>query len=180
MRISQRGGSRFALLLIFGTFAGFAALTALFWSQVWWGNRLDDEELAAYLDPSADTKQQKHAVEELSHRFEERTPGVDRWAGDLVELSRTSHPTVRASCAWVMQYDATRPEFRARLLEMVQSAGPMVQRNAATSLAAAGDPGGRAVLRGGHRVTGVPTATFDRPTPSPPDDPRPRSSRHAD
>jgi acetyl/propionyl-CoA carboxylase alpha subunit len=132
--------------LIGAVVLGTIALTWLVWHQTWFGTRLDDDELIASMAPSATARQTQHGIEEITHRL--GRPGADRWAKVLVEASRRAEDPVRVSAAWAMQYDAGREEFVVRLREMVASdASVLVRRNAATSLASAGDASGRAVLR---------------------------------
>lgn len=132
--------------LIGGVVLGTIALTWLVWHQTWFGARLSDDDLIASMAPSASARSAQHGIEEITHRL--GRPGADRWAKLLVETSRRAEDPVRVSAAWAMQYDAGREEFVARLKEMVASdASVLVRRNAATSLAKAGDASGRAVLR---------------------------------
>lgn len=151
MRSAPRSGrgavSRGALILI-----GLVVASGIVLGLFWWGTTflrgLDDSELADALRADASPREVQHAIEELSRRFQEGRPGMDRWAEDLVRASRRSEEPVRISAAWCMQFDAARDAFRDRLHELVaEDPSPMVRRNAATSLAKSGDAVGLPVLR---------------------------------
>jgi len=134
------------VLLIGAVVLGTIALTWLVWHQTWFGTRLSDDDLIAAMAPGSSARDAQHGVEEITHRL--GRPGADRWAKLLVETSRRAEDPVRVSAAWAMQYDAGREEFVARLREMVGGdASELVRRNAATSLALAGDASARPVLR---------------------------------
>lgn len=133
-----------------GLIVGLLLVSWVFWSQISWNTRLDDAELEAYLVVGARTRDQKHALEELSKRFDAGAPGLDHWAEQVVTLSRSDglDPSVQATIAWLMQYDAPRAAFRERLAELVEPRWPeLVRRNAATSLAKARDERALPVLR---------------------------------
>jgi len=90
----------------------------------------------------------QHGVEEITRRFDERRVGMDRWAAALVAASKRPEDPVRNVAAWGMGFDAGRAEFVARLRELAASdSSVLVRRNAACSLANAGDASGRASLR---------------------------------
>lgn len=129
--------------------AGTLVVTFVFWRQVSFGRRLDDEALSIRLAADASTRETQHALHEIALRFEEGSPGMDRWAAALVEVSRRPAPVLRRTAAWAMGDAADRPEVAARLREVV-SGDPdeATRRNAACSLARVGDSAGRPVLRG--------------------------------
>jgi hypothetical protein len=145
-RTARGAFTKGALILI-----AFAAACVLVPGLFWWGTTftrsLDDAELVESLRDDASSRQVQHAVEELSRRFVEGRPGMDRWAEDLVRVSRRPEEAVRISAAWCMQFDPERDVFVARLREMVGDPSPMVRRNAATSLARSGDPAALPVVR---------------------------------
>ena len=127
---------------VVGLIVGLVIVSWVFWSQISWNTRLSDDELQAYLVAGARTRDQKHALEELSKRFDAGDPGLDHWADRVVELSRSDglDPSVQATIAWLMHYGAERDAFRERLVELVDpKLAPMIRRNAATSLAKCGD-----------------------------------------
>lgn len=118
------------------------------WHQTWFGARLGDAELLEVMAPESSSREAQHGIEEITRRFDEGRPGMDRWAAALVEVSRRADDPVRVSAAWAMQFDAGREEFVLRLREMVVGdESELVRRNAAGSLAKAGDPASRPVLR---------------------------------
>lgn len=125
---------------------GTIALTWLVWHQTWFGAELDDDALIAAMAPESSARDVQHGIEQITRRL--NRPGADRWAALLVEASRRSEEPVRGAAAWAMQEDAGRPEFVARLREMVaEDPSPLVRRNAAGALALARDPAARPVLR---------------------------------
>lgn len=128
--------------------AGTIGLTWLVWYQTWFGARLTDDGLTASMAASAKPRDVQHGIEEITRRFDERRPGMDRWAKALVEASRREEEPVRISAAWAMFFDPGRAEFVARLGELVASdPSVLVRRNAATSLAKSGEAAARPVLR---------------------------------
>ena len=147
---SRREGSplRKGVYLIVAVVLSTIALTWLVWHQTWFGARLDDSELIEAMSPASSAREAQHGIEEITRRFDEGRPGMDRWATALVEVSRRADDPVRVSAAWAMQFDAGREEFVVRLHELIAGdASMLVRRNAAGSLAKAGDPAGRPVLR---------------------------------
>jgi hypothetical protein len=134
--------------IFFGLVAGSALVTWLFWRGVTFSARLSDDDLEAALSPAASVRQAEHGLEEVTRRHDENRPGMDRWARHVVEASRRAEIPVRRVAAWSMQWDVARPEYGARLREMIASdPDPTVRRNAAVSLARARDPAARPVLR---------------------------------
>ncbi len=143
----RRGGVRGPLLLL-----AFAAACVLVPGLFWWGttfaSRLDDAELTENLRTDASPRAVQHAIHELSVRFEEGRPGMDRFAPGLVGASRRAEDAVRVAAAWCMQFDARRPEFTERLRELVaDDRSELVRRNAALALAKTGDGAALPVLR---------------------------------
>lgn len=134
--------------LIVAVAAGTAIVLWLFWHGTWFGARLDDDALIEAMAPAAKARDVQHGIEEITRRFDEDRVGMDRWAAALVDASRRSEDPVRIAAAWGMHFDAGRPEFVARLTELVETdASVLVRRNAASSLAKSGSGAGRAVLR---------------------------------
>lgn len=128
--------------------AGTIALTWFFWYRTWFGARLDDDALIAAMQPASPPRDVMHGINEITVRLETGGHGLDRWAGLLVDASRRAEDPVRNAAAWGMGADASRPEFVARLHELVTGdPSVLVRRNAACSLARAHDAAGRAVLR---------------------------------
>ena len=119
----------------------------LFFWGTWYGTRFTDAELDETLRPEAKLHDRLHAITEITRRLEEGAPGMDQWAGRLVDVSRSDDVEVRVASAWAMHYDPCRQGFSERLKEMIGDPSVLVRRNAATSLAAGGDDAGLAVLR---------------------------------
>lgn len=127
---------------------GTSALTWFVWYRTWFGARLDDDALIAAMQPTSPPRDVMHGINEITVRLETGGHGLDRWAALLVDASRRGEDPVRNAAVWAMGYDATRPEFEARLQELVAGdVSILVRRNAACSLARARDPVGREVLR---------------------------------
>ncbi len=128
----------------------------LFWWGTWFGKRLDDDALVERLSPDAKPRHVQHGISEIAMRLDEGRPGMQRWVDELVRASSRSEASVREAAAWAMQHDTARPEFAARLREMVtEDSSPIARRNAATSLSRFGDDTGLQVLRemlGNHGV----------------------------
>ena len=128
--------------------AASAGVTLLFWYQVTYSRRLDDDALLDALAPSSSVRQAEHGVEELTKRFEEHAPGMDRWVKLLIDASRRPEVPVRRTSAWAMQYGASRDDCASRLREMLATDTDVTaQRNAACALSRAGDVTALPVLR---------------------------------
>jgi hypothetical protein len=120
-----------ALLLV-----GSAVATFLFWRSISYRRPLDDEELAACLAPGASIRKAQHGISQLTDRWREGRPGMDRWTERLVAVSRRAEPQVRRAAAWAMQFAVRDPEAAARLRELAGTdPDEAVRRNAACSLA---------------------------------------------
>ncbi len=127
---------------------GSALVTWLFWHGITFSRRLDDAELIEALGEGAPIRSVEHGIEEVTRRFAERSPGMDRWAGLVVAASQRKEPPVRRAAAWGMQFGEGRGDFVARLRELAASdPDETTRRNAACSLAASRDAAGRSVLR---------------------------------
>lgn len=123
-------------------FLGVSALvTFLFWRSVSFGRRLDDGDLDLALAPDATARTALHGIVELTTRWTEGAPGMDRWAERLVAVSRRDEANVRRAAAWAMQWDVEDPGIAARLREIVATdADVCARRNAACSLSLSKDP----------------------------------------
>ena len=132
-------------LLLFGS----AAVTFLYWRQISFGRRIDDAELAADLSLDSSSRKAMHGLVELTERWRERSPGMDRWKERLLLVSRRPEANVRRSAAWAMQCDPVDPALNARLHELVASdPDDSARRNAACALSRAPDgAAARPVLR---------------------------------
>lgn len=121
----------------------------LFWQQTWFGTALSDEEIRKNLDAAAKPRKIQHALVQLSERLTESGPAaVAAWYHDVGRLAGHPTPEVRMTVAWLMGQDPTAAEFRDPLTRLLQDADPLVRRNAALSLVAFGESGGREEVRG--------------------------------
>ncbi len=143
----ERGALGRGAMLLFLVASCIVVVPGLFWWGTWFGNRLDDAELMERLGPDSKPRAVQHGIEEITRRFEEGRPGMDRWAGELVRVSASADVPVRVAAAWAMQFDPSREGFVTRLRVLLDDPDPLVRRNAATSLARSGDPAALPVLR---------------------------------
>jgi biotin carboxyl carrier protein len=121
--------------------AGSAVGTYVFWRGVSFGRRLDDAELSAFLEQGAPMRKAQHGITELTERWREGRPGMDRWTERLVVLSRRDEAPVRRAAAWAMQFAAKDPAVAARLREMTAGdPDATAARNAACALSLGTDP----------------------------------------
>ncbi len=115
----------------------------LFWWNTWFGRKLTDQQLNAYLH---DTKKPRHIQQALVQVGERITRGdttAKQWYPDLVRLSMDPVEQVRNTDAWVMGQDTSGGGFHEALLKMLTDPSPMARGNAALSLVRFGDASGR-------------------------------------
>ena len=116
------------------------AVTFFFWWEISFARRLDDSALDAALQADASPRKVQHGIVEITERYREGRPGMDRWAERLVGVSRRDERALRGAAAWAMQFAVADPAVDARLRELVTSDGDTtVRRNAACSLSLAKD-----------------------------------------
>jgi hypothetical protein len=115
----------------------------LFWWNTWFGRRLPDRQITAYLQDEKHPRHIQHALIQLGERMGHHDSAAARWYPELIHLA--SHPVeeVRNTDAWVMGQDTSGPAFHETLLKMLQDSSPMVRGNAALSLVRFGDASGR-------------------------------------
>ncbi|MCG3134146.1 MAG: hypothetical protein HMLKMBBP_01433 [Planctomycetes bacterium] len=140
-----------------GILLASALVTMIFWRQVTFSRRLGDDALETSLADGSTVRDAQHGLEEITRRFGEQAPGMDRWAARAVAASRRPEAPVRRAAAWAMQSAWTaqsrgdpaagRDDFRARLREMLADPDEAARRNASCSLAWAGGKEGLPVLR---------------------------------
>ena len=114
----------------------------LFWWNTWFGRRLSDQQLTAYLH---DTKKPRHiqqALVQVGERISHGDASARQWYPDLVRLSTDPVEEVRNTDAWVMGQDTTGADFHDTLLKMLDDSSQMVRGNAALSLVRFGDATG--------------------------------------
>jgi biotin carboxyl carrier protein len=115
----------------------------LFWWSTWFGRRLSDTQITAYLNDDKHPRHIQHALVQLGERMARQDAGAAHWYPDLLRLA--SHPVeeVRNTDAWVMGQDTSSAAFHETLSKMLQDSAPMVRGNAALSLVRFGDAAGR-------------------------------------
>ena len=115
----------------------------LFWWNTWFGRRLPDRQITAYLQDEKHPRHIQHALIQLGERMGHHDSAAARWYPELIRLA--SHPVeeVRNTDAWVMGQDTSGPAFHETLLKMLQDSSAMVRGNAALSLIRFGDASGR-------------------------------------
>ncbi len=129
----------FALLLVL--------LPFWFWYSTWFGRRLSDEQIEAYLDDASRPRRAQHALVQIGERISRGDESVRRWYPRVMALASSPVAELRQTAAWIMGQDPRHEGFRKTLAGMLGDASPMVRRNAALALAAFRDPAGRGELR---------------------------------
>jgi biotin carboxyl carrier protein len=129
----------FALLLV--------VLPFLFWYSTWFGRRLSDEQIEAYLHDAGRPRRAQHALVQIGERLSRGDESVRRWYPQVMALASSPVPELRQTAAWIMGQDPRYEAFRKTLVGMLADPSPMVRRNAALALAAFGDPAGRGELK---------------------------------
>src|SRR4051812_9723771 len=125
----------------------------IFWRGTWFGRPLSDRELAEYLHDESKPRHIQHGLVQVGERIARaRAAGIAAsqvaapWYPELLRLA--SHPVeeIRNTDAWIMGQDASRPEFHAALLKMLNDGSSNVRSNAALSLVSFGDASGHAQI----------------------------------
>ncbi|MGA7217438.1 MAG: HEAT repeat domain-containing protein, partial [Candidatus Sulfotelmatobacter sp.] len=140
------GMSRAQKLLFFLTAWLICLMPFLFWWNTWFGRKLSDQQLNAYLH---DTKKPRHiqqALVQVGERITRHDPIAKQWYPQLVQLASDPVEEVRNTDAWVMGQDTSGAGFHETLLKMLSDSSPMVRGNAALSLVRFGDAAGRAQI----------------------------------
>jgi biotin carboxyl carrier protein len=130
-------------LLFFVTAWLIVLMPFLFWWSTWFGRRLSDTQITAYLNDDKHPRHIQHALVQLGERMTHQDAAATRWYSQVLRLA--SHPVeeVRNTDAWVMGQDTSAAAFHETLLQMLQDSSPMVRGNAALSLVRFGDAAGR-------------------------------------
>jgi biotin carboxyl carrier protein len=115
----------------------------LFWWNTWFGRRLSDTQITAYLQDDKHPRHIQHALVQLGERMSHHDSAAAQWYPQLIRLSSHSVEEVRNTDAWVMGQDTSASGFHETLLKMLQDSSPMVRGNAALSLVRFGDASGR-------------------------------------
>lgn len=115
----------------------------LFWWNTWFGRRLSDQQLAAYLHDDKKPRHMQHALVQIGERMSHGDRSLSRWYPDVVRLASYPIEEVRSTDAWLMGQDNTANEFHRELLKMLNDPSLTVRGNAALSLVRFGDASGR-------------------------------------
>ena len=137
------GMSRSQKLLFFLTAWLICLMPFLFWWNTWFGRKLSDQQLNAYLH---DTKKPRHiqqALVQVGERITRHDASAKQWYPDLVQIAADPVEEVRNTDAWVMGQDTTGAGFHEALLKLLNDPSPIVRGNAALSLVRFGDATGR-------------------------------------
>jgi len=133
-------------ILFFVTAWAIVLMPFLFWRSTWFGRRLSDAELNQYLHDTQKPRHIQHALVQIGERISSRDPQASRWYPELVRLSSYPVEEIRATDAWVMGQDVSRPEFHQALLHLLNDPSGNVRGNAALALVRFGDASGRPQL----------------------------------
>ncbi|MDP9267601.1 MAG: biotin/lipoyl-binding protein [Acidobacteriota bacterium] len=118
-----------------------------FWRSTWFGRELTDQQTTEYLHDDAKPRHIQHALVQVGNRIvsknDSKDPKAEQWYPDLVRLATHPVEEIRATDAWVMGQDPSRPEFHQALLSMLNDRAVLVRYNAALSLVSFGDATGR-------------------------------------
>jgi hypothetical protein len=130
-------------LLFFLTAWLIVLMPVLFWWNTWFGRRLSDQQVSAYLKDEKHPRHIQHALVQLGDRMARHDPSATQWYPELLRLA--SHPVeeVRNTDAWVMGQDTSGAGFHETLLKMLDDSSAMVRGNAALSLVRFADSSGR-------------------------------------
>jgi biotin carboxyl carrier protein len=115
----------------------------LFWWSTWFGRKLSDTQITAYLNDDKHPRHIQHALVQLGQRMAHQDPSAAHSYPQLMRLATHPVEEVRNTDAWVMGQDTSAAAFHETLLKMLQDSSPMVRGNAALSLVRFGDAAGR-------------------------------------
>jgi len=138
--------SRRGVLLLTGAAVLLVLMPFLFWQQTWFGRRLTDQDLAAYLQDDTHARKIQHALSQIADRILQGDETVQSWYPQIVRLSRHRLTIIRSTAAWVMGQDNRSAPFHRALLDLLADPEPIVRRNAALALVRFQDASGRAEL----------------------------------
>jgi len=117
-----------------------------FWRSTWFGRELSDQQTIEYLHDDARPRHIQHALVQVGNRMVSKDPKAAQWYPDLVRVSTHPVEEIRATDAWVMGQDPSRPEFHQALLSMLNDRAVLVRYNAALSLVSFGDASGKSQI----------------------------------
>ncbi|HTQ53834.1 MAG TPA: HEAT repeat domain-containing protein [Bryobacteraceae bacterium] len=128
----------FALLLVLFPF--------LFWYLTWFGRKLTDPQIAAYLADREKPRHAQHALVQIGERMSRHDPSAAQWYPEVVRLSASPYLELRETSAWIMGQDHTYAPFHDALAKLLHDPQPLVRRNAALALSNFNDPAARPEL----------------------------------
>ena len=137
------GMSRTQKLLFFLTAWLICLMPFLFWWNTWFGRKLSDQQLTAYLHDNKKPRHIQQALVQVGERITRHDATANQWYPQLVQLATDPVEEVRNTDAWVMGQDTAGPGFHQTLLKMLTDSSQMVRGNAALSLVRFGDASGR-------------------------------------
>ena len=137
------GMSRTQKLLFFITAWLICLMPFLFWWNTWFGRKLSDQQLTAYLHDAKKPRHIQQALVQVGERITHHDANAPKYYPDLVRLAADPVEEVRNTDAWVMGQDTSGPEFHDTLLKLLSDPSQMVRGNAALSLVRFGDATGR-------------------------------------
>jgi HEAT repeat len=140
------GMSRAQKLLFFLTAWLICLMPFLFWWNTWFGRKLSDQQLNAYLHDSKKPRHIQQALVQVGERITHHDATAQQWYPQLVQLASNPVEEVRNTDAWVMGQDTSGAGFHEALLKMLSDPSQMVRGNAALSLVRFGDASGRAQI----------------------------------
>src|SRR5581483_3658133 len=112
----------------------------------WFGRRLSDQQLEAYLHDDKKPRHIQHALVQVGDRLLRGDRTLQQWYPDLIRLSSYPVEEIRSTDAWAMGQDNSYPAFHDALRKMLTHPSLTVRGNAALSLVRFGDSAGRAQL----------------------------------
>jgi hypothetical protein len=127
--------------------AASVALPVVFWRGTWFGTRLSDEQLSAYLADRAHPRKVQHALVEYTRRVERSDASLAEFDAALTGLVDHPREEVRSTLAWTLGWNTTGAGFQDALQTLLRDDQPLVRRNAALALSKYGDASARGVLR---------------------------------
>ena len=135
--------SRTQKLLFFLTAWLICLMPFLFWWNTWFGRKLSDQQLNAYLHDAKKPRHIQQALVQVGERITRHDANAKQWYPELVRLATDPVEEVRNTDPWVMGQDSSGTGFHEALLKMLSDSSPMVRGNAALSLVRFGDATGR-------------------------------------
>src|SRR5947209_7957847 len=119
----------------------------LFIYQTWFGRKLSDSDIDRFFADKAKPRHAQQALVQVEERMS-RGQNAARWYPQVVQQASSASSEIRATAAWVMQFDRSYAPFHDALRQLINDPQPLVRRNAALGLASFQDPAARPELLG--------------------------------